>query len=180
MKIEFSTLVDKAGPRGTIVIREVWGQPGGVLRFGKPYATHNLVVNGGRSHVANILYDAAYNHKLGLLQCGTGSNVPALTDVALTTSVTTPVLPTEPSMGPDAENTGTLRLSWLLPGGFFSGNFNLREFGLFVEDSANLGNPLIVSGNPLMFSRVVLAAPVNVYPPTSGGKGVAITWYVQF
>jgi hypothetical protein len=172
-------VVDKSKLVGTVVTRPVWSAPGVAPWFGAECRRHNLVVNLGRSHAAQLLYDASYNHKLKFIQCGTGSVTPSQDNTTLVAPVTS-YIAYNSATGPSPSAVGLLKLSWVLLGSVFAATYNLQEFGMFVEDSASLGNPLLVSGVPLMFSRVVLAAPVQVFPWNgTSEKGVAVDWYVQ-
>lgn len=170
---------DTAGPIGTVVTRPVWSAPGRAPWFGPEAVKHNLVVNLGRSYAAQVLYDGSYNHKLKFIQCGTGGVTPSQDNTTLITPVSS-LIAYQSVTGPSPSAVGLVKFSWVLLGSVFAASYDLQEFGLFVEDSANPGNPLMVLGVPLMFSRVTLAAPVQVYPWNgTSEKGVSVDWYIQ-
>ena len=172
-------LIEKSPVVGTVVTRDVWSRPDGTFRFGHESQRHNLVVNLGRSYVAQLLYDGSYNHKIKFIECGEGVSAPSQDNTTLVTPVT-PLIPYNSVTGPGPSAVGLTKFSWVLLGSVFAATYNLREFGMFVEDAGNLGNPFLILGVPLMFSRVVLSAAVQVYPWNgTSEKGVAVDWYVQ-
>lgn len=96
-----------------------------------------MLTTAGKTAVANALADPAGNTQVLYVELGTGTNAPALTDVALQTPVYRKAIASWNNVGPIVSLTAYFNLTEV------SGTF--REIGYFIGGSGTIGTGTLLT-----------------------------------
>ncbi len=111
-------------PRGIFALKVI-DDCGNVL---ENYEDDNLIVNGGRAAIANLIGAATSTKDVTQIAFGTNGALPLLTDTAITGAVTKAV------NGVTYPSTGRVQFAWSLELAEGNGT-TIREYGLLCQDN---------------------------------------------